>query len=406
MIVLVLLAVIYLHQLLYWLWYWQIKEYRLDRFKAGFSWQQVLAQFDVRHWWRPKLTTRVILAFLISLVFFSYLAIIIAPVLIGFAMAVSSPPFILWKKILVYKAKNKMKSFKGKVIGVTGSYGKSMTKELIVAMLSPNHKVAKTPKNINSEIGVAQTVLKSVTGDEDYFVVEMGAYKIGEIRRICEIVRPDYGVLTGIGDQHLELFGSQANIKKAKFELIDSLPAKENGLVADRDFSLSDVKEIIVTKDGVEFSYKKQKFHLPLLGKQLVRNVVGVIKLGEKLGIKLLDISENLNNTTGETFLPKKYVGKTGAVIIDNSYNSSLEGFLSALDYLNVWHDYNKIVVTPGFIELGKNAKSDWQTVQAAAKSVGELFLVKPGQKLNLVPDTKTVVLIQGRVPKTIYESF
>lgn len=392
----IIFFIIYLHQVLYWVYWWQLKEYRIDRFKAGFSKKSLLWQFDLRHWWRPKLTARAIISILISLIFFDLSSVILAPVLVAIAIAISSPPFILCKKILVFRAKRKMKNFKGTVIGITGSYGKSSTKELLNKVLGSRFQVLVTPENNNSEIGVAQTVLKKLKGDEDFFIVEMGAYKIGEIKNICDMVTPKIGIITGIGGQHLALFGSLENIKKAKYELINSLPPDGEKFIAGEDFKLEEAKNIKVFKDHVEFDFEKQKFSIKILGKSLIRNVLGVIKVSQYLKLTLPEISQALNGD-----FPNIYPKLLNNNVIDNTYNSSLESFLSAIDYLQVWKDYKKVVVTPGFMELGENAKSDWEKVLAAAKNVDELILTK-NQKVEFIKTDKIVVLLQGRISQKI----
>ena len=110
------------------------------------------------------------------------------------------------------------------VIGITGSYGKSSVKEFLGHFLETEFSVIKTPRNTNTEIGVAQFVLASNFADKDVFIVEMGAYRPGEIKLICDMVRPSIGVLTVIAEQHLSLFGSIKNIQSAKYELLRSLP--------------------------------------------------------------------------------------------------------------------------------------------------------------------------------------
>lgn len=392
----IIFLIIYLHQVLYWVWLWQLKEYRIDRFKAGWNGKYLLEQFDLRKWPRPKLTARSIISILISLIFFDLSSIIFAPVLIVIAVGISSPPFILWKKFLVWRATAKMKNFKGTVIGITGSYGKSSTKELLNKVLGSRYQVLATAENNNSEIGVAQTVLKKLKGDEDFFIVEMGAYKIGEIKNICEMVRPKIGIITGIGDQHLELFGSLENIKKAKYELIEALPQDGIGFVAEKDFSLSEAENIKIFKDHVEFIFEKQKFKVKIFGKSLIRNVLGVIKVAQYLKLSLPEINQAL--TVDFVNIYPKLLEKN---IIDNSYNSSLESFLSALDYLQVWKGYKKVVITSGFIELGENAKSDWEKILAAAKNVDQLIFTK-NQKVKFVKTAKTVVLLQGRISQKI----
>jgi len=250
---------------------------------------------------RPKLTLKVALIFSITIILYSLLfafywippdffgtgttgewqyelkiielllLIYIAnPLIISLAVLLTNPLSNFQKKRIIKKAAEKMRGLrKIKVIGITGSYGKTSTKEFLHAILSRKYKVVKTEGNNNTNIGVAYTVLNRVSDDYDYFICEMGAYKREEIKEICDIVRPEIGILTGINEQHIDLFGSQENIVKAKFELIEALP--EDGLAVINNkfkvqsskfkvavqnfqyFSLDDADNIKVRQNYVEF---------------------------------------------------------------------------------------------------------------------------------------------------------
>ncbi len=401
-----LILVVVLHQFLYWVWLWQLKEYRRDRFWAGVKdggWRVFWLQYDLRHWPRPRLTLRAVVTFVVALLGISPIMLVVAPLWAALAVGDASPVFIFWKEVVMWWATRKMAGFKGTIIGVTGSYGKSMTKEMLRQVLGTKFKVVATVKNDNSEIGVALTILKKLRGDEDFFVVEMGAYKRGEIAKICKMVRPRIGIVTGIGDQHLDLFGSLENIRRAKLELINSLPADGLGLVGGEDFRLADAKNLRQFKDHLEFSYEQQKYSVPLLGTELARNVVGIIKVARQVGMAAEQIATALKNLDTTNIYPRLLVGKKGTTVVDNSYNNNLEGLLSALEYLTVWHGYQKIVVTPGFIELGTRAVTDWEAVVQKAKQVGaKIAIVRGGDEVNFALKPKMVVLLQGRVPRQV----
>lgn len=318
-----------------------------------------------------------------------------------------------------------MKTFKGVVIGVTGSYGKSSTKELLYQVLKTKFKVAKTPGNTNSEIGVAQSLL-SLKGDEEVFIVEMGAYKMGEIKAICNIVRPKIGVITGLGDQHLSLFGSLENLRRAKYELVESLPKDGLALVADKDFKIEDAVNIQVTREKVDFDYNNQHFSLPLLGRSSVRNAMSVIKVATYLGLSLGDVAASLSGIDKNLFYPKLIQLKPGVFLIDDSYNLSFESFLSIIDYLSVWNDYKKVLITPGMIELGDNARKDHAIVAEKLGIFDSVFLTNPSfynvlnkfknvkletnfksliKILSALYIPKTLFVFKGRVPKSVIES-
>jgi UDP-N-acetylmuramoyl-tripeptide--D-alanyl-D-alanine ligase len=270
---------------------------------------------------------------------------------------------------------------KVKVIGITGSYGKTSTKEFLYEILSQKYKVIKTEGNNNTNIGVAYTVLNKVSDDYDYFICEMGAYKIGEIAEICKIVKPEVGILTGINEQHIDLFGSIENTVKAKFELIEALP--ENGLAVINEklknpmptgrqengklqfkiknvkyFSLNNVNDIKVCQDYVGFNYKNYKFKTNLLGKHYIENILSAIMVAECLGISLDEIAKAVEKIKPTEFMMRKLYGPNNSIFIDDSYSANPDGVIAALDYLNeAYKDYKKIIVFPGIIELGKESE-------------------------------------------------
>ena len=124
------------------------------------------------------------------------------------------------------KATKKLKEMKNlKVIGITGSYGKTSSKNILNDILSSRFISLATPKNLNTEYGLMITINNHLDKFNEIFIAEMGAYKKGEIKTLCDMVKPKYGILTTIGTAHLETFGSEENIQKTKFELIESLPS-------------------------------------------------------------------------------------------------------------------------------------------------------------------------------------
>lgn len=433
-----ILLIILLHQALFWVYFWQLKEYRLDRMLASFEtkydyFKVLKNQFNLKVWFRPKSTFRSIITF-IFLFFYILstpedslvLTIIIFPLISFLFVYLVSPPFILIKKYLSQKATKKMLSYKGTVIGITGSYGKSSTKEILVSVLSNHFSVSKTLANNNSEIGVTKTVLKQLKMDSDIFVVEMGAYRRGEIKTICDIVHPQIGIITGIGNQHLSLFKSLDNIKKAKYELIDSLPPDGFSLVAEKDFSLKDVSNIKIFIDHVEFTYQKTNFEVPILGQSLIRNIIAVIKTSQHLGLTLSQIKTDLKNIDPNLFSPKLINLSKNSFIVDNSYNSSIEGFTNVIEYASSLPDYQKIIITPGLIELGKTSHQDHLKLGKLLKSIDHVIVTHPSYftelnfhknarlitpvnqiitELKYLRKPKTLYIFQGRIPKVIINS-
>ncbi|MDD4761930.1 MAG: Mur ligase family protein, partial [Candidatus Pacebacteria bacterium] len=131
-------------------------------------------------------------------------------------------PFdFLAKKIIVLRARKKLSRLsKIKIIGITGSYGKTTMKEMLFSVLSEKFKIAKTPENINTPLGIARFILRELPLETEIFIVEMGAYKKGDIKELCLLTPPDVAVLTGINESHLERFGNLSNTISAKFEIV------------------------------------------------------------------------------------------------------------------------------------------------------------------------------------------
>ncbi len=322
----------------------------------------------------------------------------IAPLIVAGAVGFSRYPSDYFKTKTLQRAARRRSILKDLLtIGITGSYGKTSMKELLAHILSAKLKVAKTPANSNSEIGVANCVLSSIPDDSDVFIVEMGAYKEGEIKRICEIVKPQIGILTGINEQHISLFGSLEQIIKAKYELIESLPksglAIFNGendytralyektrvpkrMYSLRTFNVSARPDIAAekidfipqsltksegqTKNGMQFyvrlGNKKEFFETKLLGRHNVLNILGASLVACGLGMSLEEIKEQV-----KTFNPPPHTlnilpGINGSMIIDDSYSANPRGAMAALDVLDGLRGGKKILVMYPLIELGKTA--------------------------------------------------
>lgn len=435
----ILVAVLGLHQLIFWLYWLQVKEYRLDRLWSSLKKEWLwlfMEQWNLRRWYRPKLTMRIGLALTlgVSLIFLEYfllknlflLLLIFVPIQVILVNFFLAPVFDFLKRKKIAQAKHKLESFKGIVVGVTGSFGKSSTKELLALVLSKKFKVFKTPENHNTLIGVAKAVLEKMKGDEDIFVVEMGAYKRGEIKEICDLVKPKVGIITGIGDQHLDLFGSLGNIRKTKYELFDAIPKNGLKLLAGEDFSVNDLKNLKQEKEYLDFYLDGERCRMPILGKSLALNIAGVIKVARFFGLNSSEIAKALNQLPKNTLYPKLVKISRDVYLIDDSYSASLESFLSALDYLKVYDGFKKIVVTPGMIELGKKTREDHLAVGKALGFVDKVIVTKAanfrelntsnnavlikdfGKIVRVIKDEvgpKTVILLKGRMPLGLIEA-
>ncbi len=300
-----------------------------------------------------------------------------------------------------------------KVVGITGSYGKTSSKNILASILNVRYLTRPTPKNLNTEYGLMITINNHLDKFDEVFIAEMGAYKRGEIRTLCDMVHPQFGILTKIGTAHLESFGSQENIQKTKFELIESLPS--NGIaVLNMDdelqttYDLKNDVEVVwigihnknadVLAKNIECSHKGSHFDVQfkgdktlypfetkLLGNNNIYNILASVALGRKLGMKVSELQQGVRKVKSiEHRLEVKRIGSM--YMIDDAYNSNPVGAQGALDVLAMM-DGTKVVVTPGMVELGR--KQDEYNREF-------------GQNIAKVADY--VILIGEKITKPIYE--
>lgn len=287
------------------------------------------------------------------------------------------------------------------VIGITGSFGKTTTKEFLTRMLSEKFHVLATKGNTNTEMGVANEILKRLKPEHQIFIVEMGAYKKGEIKIICDMVHPKIGIITAVSNQHVGLFGSVNNIAEAKFELVESLP--EDGLAIfnaddrivmelsekalcrkifysvdkEADVCANDVR---MSQEGIGFTLKIDDIESPVVariaGGHNASNILAAVCAAREMGLTLNDITHAISKLE----LPKHnfVLYRSGEnVIIDSSYNTNQVGCEYAMMYLKkMFPDHTRVIVFPGILELG-NVSRDIHTELGmfAAKTCHHLII-------------------------------
>ena len=255
-----------------------------------------------------------------------------------------------------------------KIIGITGSYGKTSTKNIVASLLEEKYITVMTPKSFNTTLGVVKTIREEVKPYTEVFVCEMGAARLGEIKEICNIVSPDISVITSIGPQHLTSFKSMDNIIKGKFEIITnakkdsvavlnidneyiqkgiSLYAKEKNII---DFSLDN---ILAKKKFLKSPPTKITVETKLLGKHNIYNIVCAIAIARELDMTIEEIKRGIKKIKPvEHRLELKTMG--GILALDDAFNSNPEGSKAAIETLCMFKDKYKVLVTPGMIELGE----------------------------------------------------
>lgn len=294
------------------------------------------------------------------------------------------------------------------VIGITGSYGKTSSKNILASILNVRYLTRPTPRNLNTEYGLMITINNHLDKFDEVLIAEMGAYKKGEIKTLCDMVHPKYGILTKIGTAHLESFGSQENIQKTKFELIESLPS-DGVAVLNMDDELqtsydlkNDVETIwiainnknadVIAKN-IECSNKGSKFDIQfkgdkksypfetkLLGNNNIYNILASVALGRKLGMSISELQQGVRKVKSiEHRLELKNLG--AMYMIDDAYNSNPVGAKGALDVLDMMPG-TKVVVTPGMIELGKKQDEYNREFGRQIASVAD-YVILIGEKIT-----------------------
>lgn len=338
------------------------------------------------------------------LLFLDRLTVLIISILVFFL----SFPTEIYRDFKIEKSVKKLNKNKNVlVIGLTGSYGKSSTKDYLAQILSIKFKVVKTQGTNNTPIGIANTILSDLKKDTEIFIVEMGAYKRGEISQMCKIVSPKIGILTAVSNQHLSLFKTIENVMETKYELIQSLPKdglaifngnNENTLklynktkkrkaiykTYDSAFSKKDDFEIaafniLVEKQSLTFDvFLKGKIisnlKAPLIGKHNIEDILPGIYLANDLGIKEEEIREAVS------FLkPLKktmaFYQKNSIAIIDDTFNASPDAVLAALEYMKIFKKKKFLVLQP-MIELGDNAHNEHYRIAAKASNLCDYLLL------------------------------
>lgn len=279
-------------------------------------------------------------------------------------------------------AKRKLKEVSGiKVIGVTGSYGKTSVKFYLQTLLQEHFHVLVTPESYNTPMGVVKTIRGSLKPTHEIFICEMGARHVGDIKEICDIVHPDHGIITSIGPQHLETFFHMENIKNTKYELADALPAggmlflngdneyirQKADAYENKTFYYSEAqgdgyyaKDISVSQLGTEFTVAApngeiETFQMKLIGAHNVINVMGAIAVAHKLGIPLKDLRIPVRRI--QPVAHRMEMREHGLVtIIDDAYNSNPVGSKAAVETLAMFNGI-RILITPGMVELGDKEK-------------------------------------------------
>ena len=310
------------------------------------------------------------------------------------------------------EAERRMRTYPGRVIGITGSYGKTTTKLIVADVLASRYRVLKTAAGVNTTRGIARVIREELRDEHEYFVVEVSAYGPGEIREVCDVIQPRLGILTSVGVQHLERFGTPEAIAEAKYELLASLPPGGTAVVNADDpmclklaeRALADGKRVVrygfdgtqrdlavrgadltVSARGTRFRVlteagESETFETRLLGRWNISNILAALAAGVECGVPLPAMRDPVATLSPA---PRRLeIREEGGIVkILDVANANPRGAQMALEVLAQFSGGSRILITPGMVELGPiEAEENRRFGQAAASVCDYVVLVGPEQ--------------------------
>ncbi len=268
-----------------------------------------------------------------------------------------------------------------KIIGITGSFGKTTTKYIVTELLKQKFNVLKTPASYNTPMGITKVIRSELKPIHEIFVVEMSAKQRGDIKKICDLVAPQWGIITAVGEQHLETFLSIDHVKKTKNELIESLPtsgtaffniddpiSQELATLAKCHVVTYGIKnkgadyqayDVVTNENGSSFTVRTATslsptyFTTSLLGEHNISNILSSIALASTLGVSLEAMVYPIKQLRAVPHRLEIKKIHDNIIIIDDAFNANPRGSAMALEVLAQFRQRRKIVVTPGMVELG-----------------------------------------------------
>ncbi len=319
------------------------------------------------------------------------------------------------------KAKAKLHACNPIVVGITGSYGKTSTKNILHHILSSCASSLATPGSVNTTMGISRVILETLSDRHEYFIVEMGAYGIGSINRLCELVSPSAGIITRIGTAHFERFKMMDVTINAKLELGDSVLLRNGRMVmydsselflleANRRLSGDKVfvvgsngsactgsgQQVLISGESIDENGLRFILHYqgrdiaiaaPVYGRHQAENIALAVTLSLSLGFDEATILSALQNLPQVAHRMEVKKSRLSPTLIDDAYNSNPEGFISALETLGrLKQSGNAVLLTPGMVELGEMHDSEHRRVGQFAGTVVDLvLLIKPDRITSFV---------------------
>lgn len=338
---------------------------------------------------------------------FMPLGFVLMPEIVALAIVVNAPLERRVAQKYVNKCKSTLDNGNLIKIGITGSFAKTTVKNILTTILSVKYNAYCTPSNFNTPLGICRAV-NDMPKDCQIFIAEMGARKVGDIAELCDIVKPTYGIITGVGTQHLGVFKSRENIYKTKKELADYLQTVDGTAVFNADnehtrrmyeefagcnksaisdsafISTSGAKvwadEVVCDSRGLSFvlniGEEKARCTSKLIGAHNLTNILMCVQMAIILGLNIVQIAKGIEQITPIEHRLQTIELPNGITIIDDSYNSNESGTKLALETLNMFSG-RKIVATQGIVEMGsEQSRVNFELGENIAKTADIAILI------------------------------
>lgn len=298
------------------------------------------------------------------------------------------------------EARKRLKDVNPIVIGVAGSYGKTSTKFILETILVRRFQVLKTPQSFNNILGISRVINSDLRPEHEVFIVELGGYQRGHIRRSTNLVEPKISILTAIGPEHLERLKTMDNVEAMNYEAIEAVPPSglavfNNDMegsrrLADRTkhtkvlrFGLDQTagnlfltaEDISMSSEGLSFTIVNQNGErlatkTQLLGRHNVLNILGAACVALEMGMSLQEVAAAIPRIQPVPHRLQIIRGDGGVTVIDDAYNSNPVGAMEALNVLNEFREGRRILITPGMVELGTLESRENEELGAKAATV------------------------------------
>jgi UDP-N-acetylmuramoyl-tripeptide--D-alanyl-D-alanine ligase len=311
--------------------------------------------------------------------------------------------------LLVARARHALSSHKALKIAIAGSYGKTSTREILRAVLSEGKKVAAPGGSHNTPLAISFFVRK-LRGDEEAIIFELGEYYPGDVRRLCELVRPDIGIITGVNEAHLEKFGTLEKTADTVFELADFLKDKPVYINGENEIARMRAGErhivysrqgtgawsVVDAKTGVEgttLTLKHDNVQITsaskLLGLHMVGPLVLAAHIGGTLGLTLDQLQRGIARTRPFEHRLEPKFGDDGVVTLDDSYNGNPDGVAAVIEFLASVKANRRWYVTPGLVEMGARKEE-------VHKEIGAKLARARIDKIVLIRNSVTPYIAEG----------